>query len=100
MADTGREESRKLNITVSSGTGTGTIANIWALAKRVRVVPPNETVTYNLAINDGEGDYIVYRTALTGTFSEEMHLSLGIAMTVVVSSASADGTFKVKFDMH
>lgn len=96
----GSQESRRLAITVSSGSGTGTLTPRWDLCRRLRVIPPSETVTYTVDIKDAEGHYIVLVTAQQGTLSMVQSLSLGIAATVNITSSDADGTFVVKFDMH
>lgn len=100
----GKEQSLRLAIVVSSGSGTGTIENRWDLVRRVRVIPTTETDTYVCQIKDAEG-YLIFDSndsgdVLTGTLSMLNELSLGIAKTVEISSASADGTYQVRFDMH
>jgi hypothetical protein len=96
----GREESRLLNVTVSSGAGSSNVDRIWAVCRRVRVIPPSEAATYTVTISDGGSDPIFKRTGQTGSLSEIQYLSLGICSSVAISSATADGTYKVKFDMH
>ena len=96
----GREQSLRLDITVSSGTGTGTITSTWDICRRLRIIPPSETDTYNVNIKDGEGHLIFARTSQLGTLSELQELSLGICRTVNISSSSSEGNFSVKFDMH
>jgi len=100
MTNGGREQSRSLNITVSSLTGTGTVTPIWAVARWVRVIPVAETDTYDVTFKDGDGDIMVYRTGQIGTLSENLDLSLGILKTVVIANATQDGTYKLKLDMH
>jgi hypothetical protein len=100
MTTPGREEVRPLSITVASGTGTGSITGIWAIARRIRVIPPAETTSYDISVKDGAGDLIIKREAVVGTLSEIQELSLAIASSVVIAKSSADGTFKVRFDMH
>lgn len=97
----GREQSLTLLITVSSGSGTGTITNVWDTCKRFRVCPPSETNTYNVNIKDADG-FLIWQTVATQTGTLAMHadLSLGIAKTVNITGASADGTYTVKLDMH
>jgi hypothetical protein len=96
----GREQSKRLSITVSSGSGSGTITNQWDLARWVRVIPPSESDSYTLTIKDGDGHVMVVRTDQLGTFSEKLEMSLGIMRTVEISSASADGAYVAKFDIH
>lgn len=96
----GKEQSKLLNISVSGATGTGTITNQWDIARRMRVIPTTENDTYDVAVKDADGDLIMQRTSQTGTLSELQEISLGIAKTVVISNASADGTYKIKFDLH
>jgi hypothetical protein len=100
MTTPGREEVRPLSITVSSGSGTGTLTSIWAIARRVRIIPPSETTSYDVAIKDADGNLIINREAVVGTLSEIQELSLAIASTVTISNGSSDGTYKVRFDMH
>lgn len=96
----GRDQSVPLNVTVSSGSGTGTLTPAWVLARWIRVVPIAETDTYDLTIKDGEGLIIVYRTGQLGTLSERLELSLGIMKTVQIANAAQDGTYKVRMDLH
>lgn len=100
MTEPGKEQVKRLNITVLSGTGTGTISNQWDVCRRVRVIPPNETDTYDLSIKDADGDLIVYRQGQLGTFSELQEVSLGIASTVVIANGTSDGQYKIKWDLH
>ncbi len=96
----GKEAVRQLNITVSSGTGTGSVAAQWDLARWIRVVPVSETDTYDVTFKDGQGYIMGKYTANAGTFSSKLEMSLGILKTVLIESASADGTYKVLFDLH
>lgn len=96
----GREEMRELDVTVTSGTGTGNLSKIWAVARRIRVIPPNETAKFDASISDTAGDLIFLRTNQRGTISELQELSLGIAASVLIENANTDGTYKFKFDMH
>lgn len=96
----GKEASRVLNITVSSGTGTGTLTPEWSLARWVRVIPVAESDTYDVTLKDGDGDIISKFTGQTGTFSYNAEMSLGILKTVLIESAAQDGTYKAKFDLH
>ena len=100
MSDTGREQSRLLNITVSSGTGTGAVVPIWARSRWVRVIPVGESDTYTVTFRDADGDIMAKRTSQEGTLSEMLDLSLGILSSVLIESAAQDGTYKVKFDLH
>jgi len=100
MGLTGREAVRKLSVTISSATGTGTIAQKWDIARRIRCIPVAETDVYTFQISDADGDIILKRESQTGTLSENVDLSLGIATTVTISAATQDGTYTVKFDMH
>jgi hypothetical protein len=97
---TGKEAVRVLNITVSSGTGTGAVSSQWDLARWVRVIPNAESTTFDVTFKDGDGDIIGKYTSQTGTFSMLMNVSLGIVKTVLIENSTADGTFKVKFDLH
>lgn len=96
----GKQQVRRLNITVSSGAGSGTITNEWTLARWIRVHPVSEANTYNLTIKDANGDVMVTRTGNTGTVSEQFDMSLGIIRTVEIASASQDGTYRCNFDLH
>ena len=96
----GKEKSVLLSISVTSGTGTGTIPREWSLSRRFRVVPPSEAAVFTVTIKDLAGDKVWARSAWTGFLSEQQFFSLGIADTVVITSASEDGTYKVKFDLH
>lgn len=104
MANVGKEQSKRLNITVSSGAGIGTLTNSWDLVRRVRVCPPDETVTYDCYIKDADGFIIFDSTktgdSLTGTLSMLNEISLGIAKTIEIENASQDGTFVSLLDMH
>lgn len=100
MSVLGKEASRVLAITVSSGTGTGTNTKDWARAHWVRVIPVAETDTYDVTIRDADDDIMVKRTGQLGTMSEMLDLSLGILGSVLIENASQDGAFTVKFDMH
>lgn len=100
MSDTGREQSRRLNITISSASGTGSVVPIWARARWVRVIPVAETDSYDVTFKDADGDIIASRTGQVGTMAEMLDLSLGILATVVIANATQDGTYKVKFDLH
>lgn len=96
----GKEQSRVLLITVSSGSGSGTVTNTWDIAKWVRIIPPSESATYDVTFKDADGDIIAARTSQLGTLSEMLEISLGILRTVLISSSSEDGSFKAKFDLH
>lgn len=97
---TGKEQSRLLNITVSGGTGTGTVAAEWALARWVRVIPTTESDTYDVTFKDADGDIICSRTGMTGTMSEQLNLSMGVLRTAVIANSSSSGTYKLKLDLH
>jgi|GEM_PF-3259148 len=96
----GKQQVRRLDITVSSGTGTGTLTNEWTIARWIRVHPIAETDTFDVTFKDANGDVMVKRTGNTGTVSEMLELSLGILRTVLIESASQDGTYRVNFDLH
>lgn len=98
--NTGKEAVRRLNITVSSGTGTGTVVSQWDLARWVRVVPVGESDTFDVTFKDGDGFIMGKYTAQAGTFSSKLEMSMGIMKTVLIENASADGTYKVLFDLH
>lgn len=100
MTMPGREQVRKLNITVSGNTGTGTVTAIWAISRWIRVIPVAETDSFDVTFKDGEGDIILKRTGQIGTMSEMLELSLGVLATVLIENATQDGTYKAKFDMH
>jgi hypothetical protein len=100
MTVPGREEVNRLNVSVSSGAGSGTISQIWSICRRLRIIPPAETDSYDVSITDGDGHIIFKREAQVGTLSEAIELSLGIAKTVTFANATANGTYAVKFDMH
>lgn len=100
MSEVGREQSRILTIAVSGGTGTGSVAAIWALARWIRIIPTIESDTYDVTFKDGDGDIILVRTGLTGTMSEQLDMSLGILRTIVIANSSSTGNYKAKFDMH
>lgn len=98
--DSGKQQSRVLNITVSSASGSGAINGDWDICRRIRVVPVNETTSYDVSITDADGDKIFERLGMRGTLSEIQYLSMAIAATVSISNSSDDGTYKVKFDLH
>lgn len=100
MTMPGKEQVKKLAITVSSGTGTGNLTPEWSVARWIRVIPVAETDTYTVTFKDGDGDIIAKRTAQEGTLSEMLELSLGILKSVVIESASQDGTYFLKLDCH
>lgn len=100
MADTGREASRRLSITVSSGTGSGTVASDWAVCRWIRVIPVAESDTFDCTLKDGDGHIIVKRTGQLGTLSENLEISLGILKTVLIENAAQDGTYTFKVDLH
>lgn len=95
----GREQSLKLAITVSSGSGTGTTTKAWDLIRWLRVVPTTESDTYTVTLKDADGYIILKRTSQVGTFSERVEISLGILNTIDISGASADGTYNCRLDM-
>lgn len=96
----GKEQSRLLNITVSSGSGSGTITNQWDISRWIRVIPVAESDTFDVTVKDAAGDIIIKRTGQLGTLSENLEISLGIAKTVEIANAAQDGTYKVKLDLH
>jgi len=98
--NTGKEAVRRLNITVTSGTGTGTVISQWDLARWVRVVPVNETDTYDVTFKDADGFIMGKYTSQAGTMSAKLEMSMGIMRTVLIENASVDGTYKVLFDLH
>lgn len=100
MSNVGREQSRLLNITISSNTGTGSPTSLWAISRWVRVIPVAETDSYDVTFKDGDGDIMAKRTGQVGTMSEMLDLSLGILRTVLIENATQDGTYKVKLDLH
>jgi hypothetical protein len=96
----GREQVIQLRVAVSSGAGVGAITNQWALCRRVRVIPPNETATYTMNLKDADGHYVMKQSNVTGTLSWIDDLSLGEISTAAISGSSVDGTFIFKFSMH
>lgn len=98
--DSGSEGVKRLSITVSSGSGTGTLTPQWSLARWIRIHPIVETNTYDVTFKDGEGFIMLVRTSMTGTMSEELNMSMGIIKTIVIANASQDGTYVVHFDLH
>lgn len=97
----GKEQSKRLNIVVTSGSGMGTVTNSWDIARRIRIIPPSESTTYDCTIKDADGHIIFDNPeTLTGTLSMLNEMSLGIVSTVTIANASGDGTFIAKFDMH
>jgi hypothetical protein len=96
----GKEASRILSITVTSGTGTGTITKDWAVCRWVRVVPIAETDSYDVTLKDSSGYIIMKRTGQIGTLSENLEISLGILGSVLIESATQDGEYKFLADMH
>lgn len=100
MSDVGREQVRRLDITISSATGTGSLTPIWALARWIRCAPIAETDTYDITIKDGSGFIMMKRTGQLGTLSEQLTLSMGIAKTVLIENATQDGTYTFLADMH
>lgn len=100
MADTGREQVKRLPITVSSNTGTGTVTNQWDIARWIRIKPVAETDSFDVTFKDADGDIMVKRTGQVGTLSENLSLSLGILRTVLIENATQDGTYVCKFDLH
>ena len=100
MSQPGREQSRRLSITVSSNTGTGTVVPIWSRARWVRVIPVAETDSYDVTFKDADGHIMAKRSGQVGTMAEMLDLSLGILATVLIESATQDGTYILKLDMH
>lgn len=100
MSQPGREQVRELSITISGGTGTGTTAPIWAIARWVRVVPVSESDSYDVTIKDGKGYIMMKRTGQIGTLSEQLQLSMGIVKSVLIENASQDGTYVFLADLH
>lgn len=100
MATEGPQKSLRLNIVVSSGSGTGTLTNEWTSSRWIRVKPIAETDTFDLTIKDADGQIMVSRTSQLGTLSEKLEMSLGIMQTVSIANAAQDGTYVVKFDTH
>lgn len=100
MANEGSQQSIKGAITVSSGSGSLSLTPVWLNSRWLRVVPVSESDTYDLAIKDGDGHIMAYRTGQIGTFSERLEMSLGIMKTVQITNASQDGTYVFKADIH
>lgn len=96
----GREEQRNLPIVVSSGSGSGNIAQSWDICRRIRVIPPSETDSFDITVLDGANTLVWKRAGWVGSLSEVQELSLGICKTISIANASSDGTYTVKFDMH
>ena len=100
MAGEGPQQSLRLNIAVSSGAGTGTLTNQWSVARWIRIKPVNETDTFTLTIKDADGVIMGLWTGQLGTFSSQLNMSLGIMSSIAIASASVDGTYVCKFDLH
>lgn len=100
MAQEGSQQSIKGSITISSGSGSLTLTPTWQNARWVRIKPVAETDSYTLTISDAEGIIIVYRVGQVGTMSERLELSLGIARTIQIASATQDGTYAIRLDPH
>jgi hypothetical protein len=100
MSTPGKEQVKRLAITVSSGSGSGTVTNQWDICRRWRLIPPSEAAIYTVTLKDADGHMIAKRTQTTGTLSEIDEISLGIVRTVEITSASEDGSYIAKFDMH
>lgn len=96
----GREQSLRLTVAVSSGSGSGNIAQTWDICRRLRVIPPSETATFTVTVKDGNGYLVFQRSDWVGSFSEVQELSLGISRTVEISGATGDGNYIFCFDMH
>lgn len=96
----GKEGVRIVNVSVSSGTGNANITRAWELSRRFRLVPPNETDSYDVSVLDADSHLIFKRSGQVGTLSELQFFSLGIASSVSVANASTDGTYTAKFDLH
>lgn len=96
----GRQQSLRLNIAISSGTGTGALVKAWDIVRWLRVIPVAESDTYTLTVKDADGHIMLKRTSQLGTFSENIEMSLGIMKTVLIEDATQDGTYIVKLDMH
>lgn len=99
----GREQSLRLAVVITSGTGTGTFTTAWDLIRRIRVCPPTETHTYDFFLKDADGLLIFDSTkagTMTGTFSAPLGISLGILKTILIQNASVDGTYQIRLDMH
>lgn len=100
MATEGPQQSLRLNIAISSGSGTGTLTNQWTVARWIRVCPVSETDTFDLTIKDADGKIMLTRTTQLGTLSEKLEMSMGIMSTFAIANALSDGTYTIKFDMH
>lgn len=100
MSEPGREQSKRLAITVSSGGGTGSVTSEWTISRWIRIKPVAESDTFDVTLKDGDGDIIMKRTGQMGTLSENLELSLGIVKTVLIENASQDGAYVCKFDCH
>ena len=98
--NTGKEQVRRINITVSSNTGTGTLTSEWTLARWVRIIPVAETDSYDVTLRDADNHIMLKRTGQTGTLSENIEMSLGIISSVLIQNATQDGTYIAKFDLH
>jgi len=100
MMATGKEQVRKLSITISSGTGTGTLTSEWTLSRWIRVIPVAETDSFDVTLKDADGHIMMKRTGQIGTLSENLQFSLGILKTVLIENAGQDGTYVFKADLH
>lgn len=95
----GREQSLVLLITISSGSGTGTITPAWDQVRWLRIHPVAETDTYDITIKDKAGFIMLTRTTQLGTFSELVDMSLGIMGSIAIANALQNGTYTCHFDM-
>lgn len=97
---TGKEQRRRLNITISSNSGTGTLTSEWTLSRWLRVVPVAETDSYDVTFKDADGFIMAQRTGQIGTMSENLQMSLGILKTILIQNATQDGTYVFLADLH
>jgi hypothetical protein len=100
MSTPGKEQVRRLSITISSATGTGNLTPEWTLTRWIRVIPVAETDSYDVTLKDGESHIIMKRTGQVGTLSENLVFSLGIVKSILIENASQDGTYVFKADLH
>lgn len=100
MASEGSQQSIKGTVAISSGSGSLTLTNAWLNARWIRIKPVAETDSYTVVVSDADGMIMFSRTAQVGTLSEKLEMSLGIMRTVQISSATQDGSYTVKFDIH
>lgn len=100
MANEGSQQVIRGSITISGGSGSLSLTNVWLNSRWVRIKPIAESDTFDMTISDGEGILMASRTGQLGTLSERLEMSLGIMKTIAIANAAQDGTYQVRFDIH